>query len=263
MENISQIQTIAPDFRLGEFVESYTYRKFLVEKGCYIEKNMPHRLSSSLDFYLGDAYHLFEIENNIRSGFYYVGVRGYRTYSKYKIRIEGEFKSFSIKFKPGGFYRLFGIPMCELTNVDIPLEQLSILPTNELYERLKMQDDAMEMKKIIEQYLFRIHPVKSISILTAFHFNYAYSVSKLAEKSGKSVRQLERIFKEQIGLSPKSFQNLNRFNHLLDLHKRNPSESWTKLCYQSNYFDQSHLIRDFKAYLSVTPKKFNPETFAF
>ena len=224
---------------------------------------MPHRLTSSIDFYLGDPHKTFENNSLKEVGFTRCGVRGYRTFSKYRIEIEGKFRSFTVKFKPGGFFGLFGMPMGEFTNQDIPMDLLGLLPTDEIFERLSALHTTDEMKGVVEEYLLKLVHQKTAKQVFIFPAVWDHKITELAKNSGKSVRQLERIYKTQIGLSPKSFQNLIRFQNLIELRKENPDENWTQLCFDAHYFDQSHMIKDFKSYLNILPTEFKRDAFAF
>jgi len=248
---------------LSAYVEYYSYRKISVERGGKLIKAMPYRLATSLDFFLGSPHRTIEKTSLQETAYYRCGVRGYRTFSKYTIEIEDVFRSFTVKFKPGGFYGIFGIPLLELTNRDLPLEDMDILPATEILDRLSVLDDVNEMKTILEEYLLRIIVSRKIREFSGYLPDYLMNVGELADKLGKSIRQLERIYNNHIGLGPKAFQKLHRFQHLLQLRTQSPQENWTELCYRVGYFDQSHLIKDFRSYLNITPTRFDPDLFAF
>jgi len=255
--------TANPHSCLSDYIECYSYRKISVEKGDKLVKTMPHRISTSLDFYLGARHKTIQTTTLQEAAYYRCGVRGYRTFSKYTIEIEDLFRSFTVKFKPGGFYALFGIPLSEFTNQDLPLEELGILPAKEILERLCRLDNVAEMKAVLEEYLLRIISNRKIREFTLHFPDYLTNVDELASCYGKSIRQLERMYNYYIGLGPKAFHNLHRFQYLLHLRKQYPYENWTMLGYRADYFDQSHLIKDFKSYLNITPSHFDPSLFAF
>jgi transcriptional regulator GlxA family with amidase domain len=68
-------------------------------------------------------------------------------------------------------------------------------------------------------------------------------------------RQLERLFKKYIGLSPKFYSRIIRFNHIFQLVKEKRI-SWLEITHLSGYFDQSHFIRDFKAFTGEEPSQY-------
>jgi AraC-like DNA-binding protein len=84
------------------------------------------------------------------------------------------------------------------------------------------------------------------------------SVSELATFTGVGERQLENLFKKYIGLSPKFFSRIVRFNHIFDLVKKNKSR-WSSLAYEAAYYDQSHFIRNFKTFTGESPSAYSFE----
>jgi len=70
-------------------------------------------------------------------------------------------------------------------------------------------------------------------------------------------RQLERRFLRQIRLSPKQLSKVIRLQTALKLLlNKEPSDSLTKIAYESEYYDQAHFIRDFREFTGTTPKQF-------
>lgn len=89
------------------------------------------------------------------------------------------------------------------------------------------------------------------------------SVTQLANDSNLSIRQLERIFAREIGVSPKTYSRMLRFLHLLKNKTAAPTQKWAALAYDANYFDQMHLVKEFKQFLGTTPSAFVPADYAF
>lgn len=82
----------------------------------------------------------------------------------------------------------------------------------------------------------------------------APGIEALATEMAMGRRTLERIFQRTIGVSPKQFAGIRRTQHFLKaLHQ---GDSLTQLAYEFGYYDQSHLIRDFKAKTGITPGKY-------
>jgi AraC-like DNA-binding protein len=78
-------------------------------------------------------------------------------------------------------------------------------------------------------------------------------VEQMASLACLSLRQFERICKERIGLPPKLFARVVRFSKAYRLRENHQDVSWTHIAYESGYFDQMHLIRDFKQFAGVAP----------
>ena len=74
----------------------------------------------------------------------------------------------------------------------------------------------------------------------------------LSRRTGFSREHLIRRFREQVGLTPKAYANILRFNHALDLARR-PQASWAEIAHDCGYYDQAHLVRDFQRYAGRAP----------
>ncbi|MEP6682779.1 MAG: helix-turn-helix domain-containing protein, partial [Parafilimonas sp.] len=79
------------------------------------------------------------------------------------------------------------------------------------------------------------------------------SMNHLACYINMSIRSFERHFNEEIGISPKHLCCITRFNHALELKLRKPNIDWTFIAHQCGYFDQTHLIKDFKRFCGNAP----------
>lgn len=76
----------------------------------------------------------------------------------------------------------------------------------------------------------------------------------LAARVGLSVRQLERVFGEHVGLTPKVYLRILRFQQVLAaLREGGRSTSWAELAISHGYYDQSHFIGDFTRFVGVAP----------
>ena len=84
----------------------------------------------------------------------------------------------------------------------------------------------------------------------------ANDIHDISEKVNISQRQLERKFKELIGVSPKQYARLIRINKAIGMLRKNPSLTLTDIAYYFGYFDQAHFNKDFKHITNQTPSSF-------
>jgi AraC-like DNA-binding protein len=82
-------------------------------------------------------------------------------------------------------------------------------------------------------------------------------VSHVARELGVSERQLLRVFREAVGVSPKAFARLARFHRAVDGARA--GASWTRIAAATGYCDQAHLIDEFQAITGTTPRRFMVE----
>lgn len=85
------------------------------------------------------------------------------------------------------------------------------------------------------------------------------NVASVAEDLGISERHLRRVFHEVIGLSPKTFFKLMRFERALKAAKDGWDLSWSDIAVGAGYYDQAHLIADFRSIAGATPREFLAE----
>lgn len=82
------------------------------------------------------------------------------------------------------------------------------------------------------------------------------SIQALSDKTGYSTRYIDRVFREVVGLSPKTFCQIIRFQRLLNLLHSSEQQRLTDLADACGYYDQPQLIRQFKHYTGTTPRAY-------
>ncbi|RYE50512.1 MAG: AraC family transcriptional regulator [Sphingobacteriales bacterium] len=171
--------------------------------------------------------------------------------------------SFAIKLKPAALSQLFGLNMeiyldkiVDLDTFPHPkLEELSriFLPfENEETLKNHLNNHFLLLKQNAES-----NPLEN-EIALIFKSNGSVTVGELCEAGGKNERQLQRLFKRWVGLSPKYYSRIIRFNYIFQLVKEGQM-GWSELVYRSGYYDQSHFIRDFKRFTGEDPSTYGFE----
>jgi transcriptional regulator GlxA family with amidase domain len=84
----------------------------------------------------------------------------------------------------------------------------------------------------------------------------ALRVDDAAESAGLSIRQFERRFITQVGLSPKHYARIARFDAALEAKVTAPRRLWTEIAHEFGYYDQMHLVRDFETFAGESPARF-------
>jgi AraC-like DNA-binding protein len=100
----------------------------------------------------------------------------------------------------------------------------------------------------------RRHSHAELAVAASERLAYA-SVHAVAAELGVSERQLRRAFQETVGLSPKAFANLRRFRRALYAACDDAHASWAEVAAAAGYYDQAHLIAEFRAIAGVTPRE--------
>ncbi|RYY28093.1 MAG: AraC family transcriptional regulator [Sphingobacteriaceae bacterium] len=164
----------------------------------------------------------------------------------------------SVAFNPGGLFRLLKIPLYELYDQSFDATLLLGSAMQEVNDRLQETNDYLEMKNIVEAFLMRkivASPLSAVELAVKkiINHNGALSMEAAASFSCLGLRQFERKSKEMLGYSPKFFSRLIRFSTAYRLKENRQDLSWTTIANIAGYFDQMHLIRDFKEFTGVAP----------
>ncbi len=182
--------------------------------------------------------------------------------SYYDMNIRGNLSMFSVSFYPHGAMMFFDIPLEEFYNKNVPLRYF-LKNSAHIEEQLSNANTFDARVKIIEKQLLNLliknqkqYELKRISanIEAISRYGGAISTVKLAEMACLSRRQYERAFREHIGASPKQFNKVVRFQKALHIKQKDPGISLTSLAYDCGYYDQSHMINDFKSISGFSPK---------
>jgi AraC-like DNA-binding protein len=165
-----------------------------------------------------------------------------------------------VNFKPGGAFPFLGLPAGELADAHVNLETLWGRPAVELRERLCDGATPAERFRLLEEallaHLFRPleHHYAVPTALDAFgQTATCATVRDVARHIGLSQRRFIQVFTEEVGLMPKLFSRVRRFQRTMDLVRRTTAPDWARLAADCGYFDQSHLIRDFFMFSGFSP----------
>lgn len=231
---------------------------------------MPLRSVSSIDFFLGDLFETIDFQTGLSVPFIRCTIRGPRTRILYSINLKGEFVSFTIKFKATGLYRLLGIPMDLFVDKAINASFIEQIPLNKITEHLLHAPHISFCIDVVEPYLLfllekskMVPPVIEKAAYLLEQYRQLYPITQLAHESYLSVRQLERSFIRYVGIGPKIYYRMHRFLQLLQAKNNAPEQKWGSLAHEFGYYDQMHLVKEFKDFLKITPSAFVLSDFAF
>jgi len=180
-------------------------------------------------------------------------------FSRVNVKVHGQLRSIRVDLLPGGMYRLLGIPMNELADGGFDAIDFFGAEMKSLNEQLHNVPDLPEGKNFVEKFLLdQLKRLKAISPFDAaaralLMHNGTMSMERTASLSCLSLKQFERKSKERIGMNPKMYARILKFSKAYRLREAFPQLSWIEIAYQAGYYDQMHMIRDFKAFAGVNP----------
>ena len=189
-------------------------------------------------------------------------VVGPQTHARAGLSVFGCIDNFTIHFKPSGFNRLFGIPMTELTDAAYDAHAVIGPEIATLEQELGDTAGFAERIHLLEKRLIRLpgfhgraDPV-AIAANSLFASSGSRRVSAMAIDSGLSPRQFERRFLAQVGVPPRLYARIIRFNAALDHKLRYPTHTWSRVATDQDYYDQMHLVHDCRAFTGESPSRF-------
>jgi AraC-like DNA-binding protein len=172
---------------------------------------------------------------------------------------------FGIRFRPGGAWPFLACPVDELTGSILDLSLLQGREARELAQRITEAPDWPSRCEAARRWLLeRLSPAPqdraveyAVQAIQASHGTV--SVSALAGGLGLSRRSLERRFRRRVGLLPKQLARVLRFQRALQLRAVATPGGWPAIALECGYYDQAHLIRDFRQFSGQTPAAFRGE----
>ncbi|HEY7415628.1 MAG TPA: AraC family transcriptional regulator [Ktedonobacteraceae bacterium] len=165
-----------------------------------------------------------------------------------------------VAFKPGGAAPFLPFPAAELQNRHVSLETLWGAPTLELRDRLLAVDTPQARFSILEQWLLTRakRPLLWRPTLTfaLAELHPIQTISEVVEQTGLSSRRFIQLFHEAVGLTPKQFARVKRFQEVLRLVEKGKQIVWAELALSCGYYDQAHLIHEFQEFCGLTPRTY-------
>jgi len=170
----------------------------------------------------------------------------------------------SVRFKSGAFRHFTSVPFSALNNQYISATTLWGNKATELIRKLDKPSKLLSKVQYIETFLIEMFNQhydskndKWDKIIDELYYYFDLNtITELAKKSDLSLRQFERNFKVQFGITAKEFQKISRFQTVTKkiLFSKNPD--YLGIILDGGYFDQNHFIKEFKAYTGTTPKQY-------
>lgn len=177
------------------------------------------------------------------------------------LQIKEATELFAIRFKPECIFPLFGFSLKDLTNTYVEIHALKSSKLSLLLQGVQRTPDHLvriaQLESRLTQQLVHYRKLKgdfATAIQLIRHSDQVNTVDQLVQKVGISKRQLQRLFKQNIGMGPKSYFRILRFRKLYQFIQANPKTAWQDIVFHFGYADQSHFIRDFKSFSGKTPK---------
>lgn len=235
---------VKPIGRLSELIETY----WLVTWD--LPDNLPHTQQNIPDPCINMV---FEAQNSRIVG---------AVTKLYSVQLAGKGRIFGIKFHVGGFYELNNLPASNFTDKSTKIDDIFGADSHDLIENVLAANDIAPMIQFSENFLLplipgRLNSVNKISeIIHEIERDQTITrVDQLSAKFDVSIRSLQRLFNQQVGVSPKWVIRKYRMREVLNRLEKG-EYNWQELIVHLDYFDQSHFVKDFKNLVGVTPSDY-------
>jgi AraC-like DNA-binding protein len=170
------------------------------------------------------------------------------------------FTMIGVAFKPGGGFPFVGLPQGELHNLSVPLDAVWGRDADAVRDRILDAKTPAARFGIVERALAKRiaggsegHPAVRYALEQFDAFAVFRSVADVTAQIGLSSRRFIEIFRNQVGLTPKLYCRIRRFQTVLAAIDDASEVDWTGVALKCGYFDQAHFIHDFRAFSGVNP----------
>ncbi len=254
-------QTFQPHPDLASFVKCYWTLEVHAEKNAQKQRILPDGCIE-LIFILGD-----DIKRFTSGDEFIIQPRAMalgQITEPFFIVPTGYVNTFAVRFYPYGFANFVSTPIINLANTETPIQLLfGEMASIEIQQKIIHATDTNNRIEIVEEFLLNklidkvtIDSIVKSTIDTIFATSGSSSINAILKDDLSKRRQLERNFLKQIGISPKQLGKVIRLQTALKMLLKQQPDSFTKIAYESDYYDQPHFINDFKEFTGTTPKDF-------
>jgi AraC-like DNA-binding protein len=185
--------------------------------------------------------------------------------SPFDIEISGDLELFSITFQPQGAMLFFNMPLSEIMNQAVSGQMLPSCSLDQIEEKLFSARNFKERQLLAERWLYKNvvrnhdHPDfprmdHCLNLINRSHG--MIGIGNLAAATCLGRKQFERVFTRAIGTTPGKFLRVVRFQHAIHQKQMNSAIDLTQLAHDCGYYDQSHMINEFRSLSGLKPTEF-------
>ncbi len=252
---MEDFRIIQPAPVLAPYVKHYWLLKTVGDSAA-LARTVPTGMMS-LIFHRGNRL-LSVLENELHPRAFLCGQE--KTFAD--LKYDGQVNMISVVFHPAGIRAFFCLPIHRISGLRLTAGDMEDKELLELENSLISTENDQLCILLIEQFLLKRltclaqHNLKRIETTIRLINSGLMDIARLADAACLSTKQFNRIFSEHIGANPKEFSRTIRFQRALHILGNNPQIPLTALAYECGYFDQSHMIKEFKAFSGYTPGEY-------
>jgi len=246
---MDRIRSSTPNAVLKPYVRAYAQRQ--MHGSCDMQQPVVASLEQVLQFEFGDPL-LIDYSDGRSELPSSVSVVGAHSFHRASIRFCGQIESFGVFFQPFGLWQLFGLPNIELRDQAYAGRDVFGAAIGRLWLQMAEASSFERRVEVVERFLMKraetaVHQTPIMSAATyIFQRRGMNRIASVVDRSGYGIRQFERKFKVEVGIAPKLFARISRFQTALDAKLHAPARSWLEIAHKFGYHDQMHMVHDFQ-----------------
>lgn len=259
-------ETHVPDKPFGTYIESLMHFKHF----------MPDH---SIEWVVstGHIYVLFELDGMVRNTFDSDDLKPNAEFTRawisgmhrnyISISAHEDSEMFVLQFKPFGCYPFSHIPSEQLNEKITPIENVLGSDLIELRETMLHTGTSNEKFALMEEWLAqrfdetKTPPPELIEFIESLQQEPVANLNQLIESYPATQKTLIEQFKRYVGLTPKYYQRILRFNDILQRIHQKENICWSNIAHDCGYSDQPHFIKEFKHFSGFNPQEFISQDF--
>lgn len=176
----------------------------------------------------------------------------------------GNIRILAVVFHTYAASAFFRMPVSDFCDQKFTADEVGDRELLELEDRILNETEDRHCICMVEQFLLqRLTPPKAYNLdrmRSAISFinrrKGEIRISELASSVFLSTKQFQRVFTGHVGISPKDFLRIVRFQHALYVLQSSPEINFSQLACECGFYDQPHLINEFKVFSGYTPKEY-------
>lgn len=256
-------QAHIPTFPLNQFIEAFIYFE-RAEHAHKVDRFLPNGDTEILiDF--NDAPQFIYDNNSLKEiqACHHVWASGLRT-EPITIPSGNGATMMVVAFKKGMAAPFFPFPMEEIADSVVDADLVWGSEFGDLREQLLETRDVTERFRLLENFLLRrfapklnVNPCIAFAVNEMTHRPDSISIARMNEKIGYSQKHFTEMFRKNVGVTPKSYLKVMRFQKAVRTIDSSATIEWDMIAQECGFYDQAHFINDFKHFSGFTPEQYS------
>ncbi len=181
--------------------------------------------------------------------------------ASYITDIAADEPAIAVHFRPGGAFPFLGVPLGDVEDLAVGLEDIWGDGGREVHERLIAAQSVAARFGILERFLLSrarlaVRRDSGVAVaLAAIEANPSVQMAEVRSLAGLSTKRMIALFRAEVGLAPKTYARVRRLQAALR-HLGSATAGGARVAADAGYFDQAHFVREFRSFTAMTPTQY-------